>query len=223
MKKIAKYIIVFIIILSAVRVVCTEPYLVQIQPDGTIVANQNTAINLSVAGVNLITSFEGYRSHAYRCPAGVVTIGYGRTRGVKIGDRTTKAKEKVIFAKEVKRYERIVKRHIHRPMAWYEYDALTSFAYNLGDRIRGKLAKDINQYNTLKTTNRMMRYNKARVRGKLTVLRGLTRRRTVETAFFKFEYSLIKNYIPKNKVQVVRIIEIPPKFYINYSKKEKNI
>lgn len=36
---------------------------------------------------------EGWRDTAYRCPAGVWTIGWGRTHGVKPGDTTTKAKE----------------------------------------------------------------------------------------------------------------------------------
>ena len=37
-------------------------------------------------GINLIKKFEGLRLEAYLCPAGVWTIGYGHTKGVKEGD-----------------------------------------------------------------------------------------------------------------------------------------
>ena len=37
-------------------------------------------------GINLIKQHEGLRLEAYRCPAGVFTIGYGHTAGVRRGD-----------------------------------------------------------------------------------------------------------------------------------------
>lgn len=43
----------------------------------------------SQRGINLIKQFEGVRLTAYRCPAGVYTIGYGHTRGVKRGMKIT--------------------------------------------------------------------------------------------------------------------------------------
>ena len=36
--------------------------------------------------VDLVKTFEGFRSEAYKCPAGIWTIGYGETKGVKQGD-----------------------------------------------------------------------------------------------------------------------------------------
>ena len=41
------------------------------------------------AGLNLIKQFEGCRLTAYKCPAGVLTIGYGHTAGVKAGQTIT--------------------------------------------------------------------------------------------------------------------------------------
>ena len=43
----------------------------------------------SQRGINLIKQFEGVRLTAYKCPAGVYTIGYGHTRGVKRGMKIT--------------------------------------------------------------------------------------------------------------------------------------
>ena len=40
-------------------------------------------------GIDLIKRFEGCRLTAYRCAAGVPTIGYGHTEGVKMGQRIT--------------------------------------------------------------------------------------------------------------------------------------
>ena len=46
----------------------------------------------STTGVNLIKSFEGFRSAAYRDSGkGVVTIGYGHTGGVRMGTHITEA------------------------------------------------------------------------------------------------------------------------------------
>ena len=42
-------------------------------------------------GVKLIQSFEGLRLMSYVCPAGVLTIGYGHTQGVNLGDSCTQA------------------------------------------------------------------------------------------------------------------------------------
>ncbi|MCD8134613.1 MAG: hypothetical protein LUH01_01140 [Parabacteroides gordonii] len=40
----------------------------------------------SLKGINLIKEHEGLRLEAYRCPAGIYTIGYGHTAGVRRGD-----------------------------------------------------------------------------------------------------------------------------------------
>ena len=37
-------------------------------------------------GIDLIKHFEGCELKAYKCPAGVWTIGYGHTKGVQEGD-----------------------------------------------------------------------------------------------------------------------------------------
>ena len=84
-------------------------------------------------GLNLIKKFEGYRDRAYYCSAGVPTIGYGHTRGVKIGDFCTRAQAVIWLKKDIKSAERAVNKYqkVYN-FNQNEYDALVSFAYNLG-------------------------------------------------------------------------------------------
>ena len=85
-------------------------------------------------GLNLIKKFEGCRLKAYRCPAGVLTIGYGHTKGVKAGQVITQAqaeellrKDIVNFCKKVDKYDKIY--HFNEN----EYNALLSFVFNIGN------------------------------------------------------------------------------------------
>ena len=59
-------------------------------------------MRLNEQGYKLIQEFEGLRLSAYRCSAGVPTIGYGNTRYedgklVKMGDRITKERAESLF------------------------------------------------------------------------------------------------------------------------------
>ena len=85
-------------------------------------------------GLNLIKKFEGCRLKAYRCPAGVLTIGYGHTKGVKSGQVITQAQAEellrqdiVNFCKKVDKYDKIY--HFNEN----EYNALLSFVFNIGN------------------------------------------------------------------------------------------
>ena len=84
-------------------------------------------------GLNLIKKFEGYRDRAYYCSAGVPTIGYGHTRGVKIGDFCTHAQATIWLKQDIKKAERAVNKYqkVYQ-FNQNEYDAMVSFAYNLG-------------------------------------------------------------------------------------------
>lgn len=85
------------------------------------------------AAINLIKEFEGCHLTAYKCPAGVWTIGYGSTAGVKQGDTITQAQAEALLAREI---DRIVERLRSIPhwneMSANQQSALISFAYNLG-------------------------------------------------------------------------------------------
>jgi len=95
-------------------------------------------LKLSPVGVELIKSFEGFSAKPYRCPAGVPTIGYGATYYTKIKKVTmadapiTKAEATVLLADMLGTYERAVDSYCIDTITQNQFDALVSFAYNLG-------------------------------------------------------------------------------------------
>ena len=130
------------------------------------------------AGLNLIKQFEGCRLTAYKCPAGVWTIGYGHTAGVISGQTITQEEADKMLVCDVEKYERKVNKYYERyRFNQNEFDALVSFAFNIGS---------IDQLTANGTRSRaviaekILLYNKAG--GK--VLNGLKRRREAERVLF---------------------------------------
>lgn len=109
-------------------------------------------MNTSEVGISLIKRFEGFRSSPYRCPNDVPTIGYGTTiypdgRPVRLCDADIKEKEAVVFLKsDVSRFEAQVSKLVTSQLSQNQFDALVSFAYNLGGGAlkRSTLLKKVN-------------------------------------------------------------------------------
>lgn len=135
-------------------------------------------------GLELIKSFEGLRLKAYKCPAGVWTIGYGHTKGVKEGDVITEQEAEDMLKKDVVGFEINVRGAVIPNLNDHQYDALTSFAYNvgLGNFRKSTLLRLINSGITAREdiTNQFMRWVYAGGK-KLT---GLVRRRTAEAELY---------------------------------------
>ena len=74
---------------------------------------------------------EGLRLTAYRDAAGVPTIGYGHTKGVRMGDRISEDWARKLLRQDVAEVERQVKA-IRVARTEGQLDALVSFAYNVG-------------------------------------------------------------------------------------------
>lgn len=146
-------------------------------------------MNLSERGLDLIKGFEGYHTKlpngdciAYRCPANVLTIGYGCTKGVREGMIWTEAQAKAALAKEIATHESAVMRLVSVDLNQNQFDALVSFAYNVGNGALEKstLLKKLNAGDYPGAQAEFMKWNKAA--GK--VLRGLSIRRAKEAALF---------------------------------------
>ncbi len=89
-------------------------------------------MNISDKGLSLIKEFEGLRLKAYYCPAHILTIGYGHTGSdVKPGQVINPERADELLRKDVARFEDGV-RNIAGPMTQGQFDALVSFAFNLG-------------------------------------------------------------------------------------------
>lgn len=136
-------------------------------------------MNIGNKGLDLIKSFEGCRLSAYKCPAGVWTIGYGRTQGVYEGMTITQDQADNMLREDVKYYADAVNQYQSRfNFNQEEFDSLTSFTYNCGV---GSLANVMSCCNTKQEIAEECKlYNK----GGGVVLAGLVRRREEEYKLF---------------------------------------
>lgn len=137
----------------------------------------------SERGLALIRQFEGLRLAAYKCPADVPTIGYGTTKGVKMGMTIDKAEAERLLRDDVARFEQYVDKLVTVPLTQGQFDALVSFCYNLGpaNLEQSTLLKYLNTGLYADAASQFMRWNKAG--GK--VLAGLTARRAAEKSLFE--------------------------------------
>lgn len=82
-------------------------------------------------GIDLIKRHEGLRLEAYKCPAGVWTIGYGHTQGVHEGQKIDAKEAERLLGNDLVRFETGV-RNLVGDLAPHKIDALVSFAFNVG-------------------------------------------------------------------------------------------
>ena len=129
--------------------------------------------------------WEGCRLKAYRCPAGVLTIGYGHTGpDVKPGMEITAPQAVALFNADVDKFARSVEAALAGvPLKQKQFDAVVSLAYNIG---LGALKKST-LYRKVKANPddptiraEFMKHVNARVNGVLKPLPGLVKRRTAE-------------------------------------------
>ena len=82
-------------------------------------------------GLELIKRYESLRLEAYKCPAGVWTIGYGHTKGVIKGMKISKEEAEELLKQDVAIVELQVVNTVGK-LAACKIDALVSFSYNVG-------------------------------------------------------------------------------------------
>ena len=85
----------------------------------------------SPTGINLIKEFESLRLEAYRCPAGVWTIGWGHTVSVREGLRITEDRAEELLRSDIEQVEQGLATVIHVPLTQGQFDALVSLCFNL--------------------------------------------------------------------------------------------
>lgn len=136
----------------------------------------------SKAGIDLIKRFEGLELSAYQCSADVWTIGYGHTRGVSPGDTVTEAEAEALLVEDLAEFEKCVNGAVQTPITQGQFDALVSFAFNVGCAAfrKSTLLRELNDGNDMSAAQQFTRWNKAG--GK--VLSGLTKRRMAEMEMF---------------------------------------
>lgn len=137
---------------------------------------------VSLEGLTLIRSFEGFSATPYKDAAGVLTIGYGHTKTAHKYSLITKQQAEDLLRQDIEPFERAVSRYVRVPLTQNEYDALVSLAYNIGVNgfAKSSLLKDLNQDNRLAAADHFRDWVHAGGRKN----EGLKRRRDVERQVF---------------------------------------
>ena len=133
-------------------------------------------------GLEMIKHFEGLELNAYKCAAGVWTIGYGHTKGVQEGMVISEETANEMLVEELNEYENYINTLVTVELNQNQFDAMVSWVYNLGSSNlqASTLLKVLNAGNYEGVPEQIMRWNKAGGR----VLEGLTRRRQAEADLF---------------------------------------
>lgn len=129
--------------------------------------------------------WEGCVLTAYRCPAGIWTVGYGHTGPeVKAGLKITRIEAEEWFSADLDKFAVHVERLLAGcPVSQCQFDALVSLAYNIGPGGLAKsqlLAKVKANPNDPAIRMEFAKHCKARVGGVLKQLPGLVKRRMAE-------------------------------------------
>lgn len=136
-------------------------------------------------GIALIKKFEGLRTTAYRCPAGILTIGYGHTSNVKKGDICTELEAEHLLESDLGNFEKGLEKALNADeivVNQYQFDALISFSYNVGltRLVNSTLWKYLKHSDYSSAAYEFLKWN--RVNGQVS--KGLSARRQAEMNMF---------------------------------------
>ncbi|MFT2793678.1 lysozyme [Serratia sp. T13T92] len=144
-------------------------------------------MNISANGIALIKQFEGCKLKAYQDSVGVWTIGYGWTQAVdgkqiKAGMTIDQATADRLLKCGVVQYEQGVNQLVKTTINQQQFDALVSFAYNLGTRSlsTSTLLKKLNAGDKQGAANEFGKW----VNAGGARLNGLVKRRAAERELF---------------------------------------
>lgn len=139
-------------------------------------------MKLSKQGLDLLREFEGCKLVAYRCQAGVWTIGVGHTATAKPGMNITTERAMDLLKADVAKFEMAVNRLVLAQLTQNQFDALVSFVFNVGVGAfeKSTLLKKLNANDYIGAADQFPKW----VRAGGVVSKGLERRRSVERAFF---------------------------------------
>jgi lysozyme len=153
---------------------------------GTALPSRSLDWPIAWAGVELIARAETCRLVSYRCPAGIWTIGWGHTTGIKGGMKWSQQQCDQAFVHELTARRMQVESVLTAPASEDEIAAMVSLQYNIGDGAfrKSSVLKAHNRGDSMAAARAFGLWNKARVRGVLTVLPGLTARRSAEAALY---------------------------------------
>ena len=132
--------------------------------------------------LDFIRNEEGCELHSYLCPAGKWTIGYGHTQGVTDGMEISQAHAEDLLRADVIDCAGRMASYIKAPVTKWQYIALVSLSFNVGDlrRKAPKLLHNLNSRQEDKAAHEFLDICRADGR----VVAGLKRRREKEAKMF---------------------------------------
>lgn len=154
---------------------------------------------VSEKGINLIKKYEGCKLFAYKCPSGILTIGYGHTGSdVYTGKKITQEEADRLLSTDLKIHGNNVNKLVIVPLTQNQFDALVSLEYNIGygNFSKSTILKLINQKKYKETANKFLFENpnaktlEEKYKGSFVfdnnkkVLQGLVNRRKEEQKLF---------------------------------------
>lgn len=141
------------------------------------------------AGISLIKGYEKLRLMSYPCEAGIWTVGYGHTATAGPGQKISEARAEGLLEADLYNAESAVNKVPAGTLNQNQFDALVSLVFNIGvaafraSTLLKCLTRGIPNYPG--AAEQFAAWNKARVKGVLQVLNGLTARRAAERKLFE--------------------------------------
>jgi lysozyme len=142
--------------------------------------------HVSSAAVALIKRFEGYRRAAAKLPDGRWTIGYGHSRSAREGVRIDEDDASALLLYDLGEVAGALNELIFTPLSQNQFDALASFAMNIGidEFRRSAVLLRVNEGSMLQAAAALEMWRKADFEGERIVVDALVRRRAAEKALF---------------------------------------
>lgn len=141
---------------------------------------------ISRNAVTLIKRFEGFRANAAQLANGRWTIGYGHTLTAREGATVSTQDAEALLLYDLIAVAHVINEHSYTPLNQNQFDALASFAFNIGveNFQRSAVLRRINEGALIQAACSMEMWRKADFGGERIVIDALVRRRSAEKNLF---------------------------------------
>jgi len=143
-------------------------------------------LTISDTGLKLIKAFEGYRPVDRELITGQRIVGYGHRLYSEDAITMSKGEAEHTLRADLEPFEDMINSEVHAPISQSQFDALCSFAFNVGPKafLKSDTLRALNNGRPLDAANGLDIWRKSEIAGKTYVVDALMRRRTAEKALF---------------------------------------
>ncbi len=143
-------------------------------------------LTISETGLKLIKAFEGYRPVDRELISGQRIVGYGHRLYSEDAVMMDKGEAEKTLRADLEPFEDMINSEVHAPITQSQFDALCSFAFNIGPKafLQSDTLRALNNGRPLDAANGLDIWRKSEIDGKIYVVDALMRRRTAEKALF---------------------------------------